>query len=76
MSRDVGAWTTEGFRMDRTVLNVAKMMKSAEGTIEKNNCSNLIVKSKLSRQPETPGPRELSLLHVENMIWYSRCHSG
>lgn len=43
-------------------------MKSDDGTIEKTSISNLTVKSKSSRQPETVGPRESSWVHVENRI--------
>lgn len=66
--RNFGACTIEGFRINSAILHAAKMMKSAAGTTEKNSSSNLTVKSKLSRHPETPGPKELSSLHVENMV--------
>lgn len=41
-------------------------MNNAEGISEKTSVSNWMVKSNPSRQLSTVGPRELSLLQVEN----------
>ena len=65
-----GPFTTSGRPARKAILASAIGINRQAGMRQKNILSNLMVKSKSSRQPETVGPKESSSRHFEKpMIW-------